>query len=92
MRLPNINLERDYQMENYKMPTTDIEAFTLALRIAVEAPSNEMSIKVKADTRRLAQNKAKKINANYSFSGQFGNFIYSEDEVASHLLKEWEAA
>ena len=54
MRLPNTNLERDYQMENYKMPTTDIEAFTLALRLAVKAPSNEMSIKATAMAESLA--------------------------------------
>jgi len=51
-----------------------------------------ISCAVKADTRRLAQNKAKKINANYSFSGQFGNFIFTKDELAGgHLLTEWEA-
>ena len=55
MRLPNINLERDYQMENYKMPTTDIEAFTLALRIAVEAPNDEMSIKATAMAQSLSK-------------------------------------
>ena len=30
-------------MDNYEMPTTDIEAFTLALRLAVNAPTNELA-------------------------------------------------
>ena len=41
-------------MENYKMPTTDMESFTLALRLAVKAPSNEMSIKATAMAESLA--------------------------------------
>ena len=46
-------------MENYKMPTTDIEAFTLALRIAVEAPNDEMSSKATA----MAQSLSKRLTA-----------------------------
>lgn len=54
MRLPNINLERDYQMENYKMPTNNLEAFTLALRMAVEAPNDELSNKATVMAEMLA--------------------------------------
>jgi hypothetical protein len=41
-------------MDNYEMPTTDIEAFTLALRLAVKAPNDEMSIKATAMAHSLA--------------------------------------
>jgi len=30
-------------MENIEMPTNDIEAFTLALRLAVKAPTDELA-------------------------------------------------
>jgi len=46
-------------MDNYKMPTNDIEAFTLALRMAVEAPSDELSIKATA----MAQSLSKRLTA-----------------------------
>ena len=46
-------------MDNYKMPTNDIEAFTLALRMAVEAPSDELSSKATA----MAQSLSKRLTA-----------------------------
>ena len=41
-------------MDNYKMPTNNLEAFALALRMAVEAPSDELSSKATAMAHSLA--------------------------------------
>ena len=41
-------------MGNYKTPTNNLEAFTLALRLAVEAPNNDLSIKATAMAHSLA--------------------------------------
>tara|TARA_R100001369_G_scaffold72403_1_gene100459 strand:- start:583 stop:768 length:186 start_codon:yes stop_codon:yes gene_type:complete len=41
-------------MENYKMPTNNLEAFTLALRMAVEAPNDELSNKATVMAEMLA--------------------------------------
>jgi len=42
-------------MDNYKMPTNNLEAFALALRMAVEAPSDELSSKATAMAEMLAK-------------------------------------
>ena len=42
-------------MENYKMPTNNLEAFTLALRMAVEAPNDELSNKATVMAEMLAK-------------------------------------
>ena len=42
------------KMENYKMPTNNLEAFTLALRMAVEAPNDDLSSKATAMAHSLA--------------------------------------
>ena len=41
-------------MENYKMPTNNLEAFSLALRMSVEAPNDELSSKATAMAHSLA--------------------------------------
>jgi len=47
---------------------------------------------VEAETRRLAQNKAKKLapSRRLSFSGQFGNKIYTDADLPASVRKEWE--
>ena len=42
------------RMNNYKTPTNNLEAFTLALRMAVEAPNDDLSSKATARARSLA--------------------------------------
>ena len=41
-------------MNNYKTPTNNLEAFTLALRLAVKAPSDDLSSKATAMAHSLA--------------------------------------
>jgi len=41
-------------VNNYKTPTNNLEAFTLALRMAVEAPNNDLSSKATAMAHSLA--------------------------------------
>jgi len=41
-------------MNNYKTPTNNLEAFTLALRLAVTAPSDELSSKATTMAHSLA--------------------------------------
>ena len=41
-------------MNNYKTPTNNLEAFTLALRMAVEAPNDDLSSKATAMAHSLA--------------------------------------
>ena len=42
------------RMNNYKTPTNNLEAFTLALRLAVKAPNDELSSKATAMAHSLA--------------------------------------
>ena len=42
------------RMNNYKTPTNNLEAFTLALRLAVTAPSDDLSSKATAMAHSLA--------------------------------------
>ena len=42
------------RMNNYKTPTNNLEAFTLALRMAVEAPNDDLSSKATAMAHSLA--------------------------------------
>jgi len=42
-------------MNNYKTPTNNLEAFTLALRMAVEAPNDDLSSKATAMAEMLAK-------------------------------------
>ena len=51
-----------------------------------------IALTVEADTKRKAQNKAKKINPNFSFGGQFGNQVYTNADLPSYLRKELETA
>ena len=50
-----------------------------------------VSLTVEAETRRLAQNKAKKLDprSGYSFGGQFGNLIYTDADLPDAMRKEW---
>jgi len=51
-----------------------------------------VALAVEAETRRLAQNKAKKLDprSGYSFGGQFGNLIYTDANLPQWLRTEWE--
>ena len=46
-----------------------------------------VSLIVEAETRRLAQNKAKKLDpkSGYSFGGQFGNLIYTDSDLPESM-------
>jgi len=49
---------------------------------------------VEAETRRLAQNKAKRLypSRKLSFSGQFGDKIYTDADLPTSVRNEWEQA
>ena len=51
-----------------------------------------VSLIVEAETRRLAQNKAKKLDpkSGYSFGGQFGNLIYTDADLPDSMRREWQ--
>lgn len=40
---------------------------------------------VEAETLRKAQNKAKKTNANFMFSGMFGNRVHTDETLPDYL-------
>jgi len=48
-----------------------------------------VTLTVEADTVRKAQNKAKKIDKNISFSGMFGNTIYADADLPSMYRTGW---
>ena len=51
-----------------------------------------IAMSVEAETKRKAQNKAKKINPKLRFSGMFGDRIYIDSDLPDYLKKnehEW---
>ena len=53
-----------------------------------------VALVVEAETRRLAQNKAKRLDpkAGFSFGGQFGNLMYTNADLPDSIRVEWEHA
>jgi len=49
-----------------------------------------IALTVEAETKRKAQNKAKKVNSNFSFGGQFGNQVYTDADLPNYLAKDLE--
>mgnify|MGYP003659574580 CR=1 FL=1 len=46
-----------------------------------------IALTVEAETRRKAQNKAKKINSRLGFSGMFGDRIYIDKDLPDYLRR-----
>jgi len=51
-----------------------------------------IALTVEADTKRTAQNIAKKASSRFTFGGQFGNQVYTDADLPRYLRKELEAA
>ena len=51
-----------------------------------------IAMTLQAETKRKAQNIAKKASSRFTFGGQFGNQVYTDADLPSHIAKDLEAA
>jgi hypothetical protein len=51
-----------------------------------------IAMTLQAETKRKAQNIAKKASSRFTFGGQFGNQVYTDADLPSYIAKDLEAA